>query len=77
MAVKGEILFKSSEFGDLKGPRENKSSLIYEFSHEVYLPHESAENRIQGMRRIGPFEIVKSIDRLTPQLYNILAVECF
>jgi type VI secretion system secreted protein Hcp len=74
MAVKGEVLFKSSEFGDLEGPRENKSSLIYEFSHEVYLPHESEENRIQGMRRIGPFEIVKSIDRLTPQLYNILAV---
>lgn len=72
MAVKGEILFKTAKGGDLAGPRENKSSLIYEFSHEVYLPYEKEENRIQGSRRIRAFEIVKAIDPLTPQLYQVV-----
>ncbi|RPI68101.1 MAG: type VI secretion system tube protein Hcp [Ignavibacteriales bacterium] len=72
MAVKGEISFKSEVHGELEGPRENKTSLIYEFSHEVYLPHEREENRTQGARRIMPFEIVKYIDRTTPLLYQIV-----
>ena len=72
MAVKGEISIKTADMGELEGPRENKTSLIYEFKHEVYLPSESEENRLQGTRRITPFEIVKSIDRITPLLYNIV-----
>ncbi len=72
MAVKGEILFNSELHGELQGPRENGTSLIYEFGHEVYLPHEGEENRIQGARRIMPFEIVKYIDKVTPLLYNIV-----
>ena len=73
MAIKGEISFESELHGELEGPRENKSSLIYEFSQEVYLPQESEENRIQGMRRIMPFEVVKYIDKLTPLLYQIVS----
>ena len=72
MAIKGEILFKTEDLGELEGPRENKSSLIYEFSNEVYLPQESEENRIQGTRRFLPFEVVKYIDKITPLLYKIL-----
>lgn len=71
MAVKGEILFKTSKGGELAGPRENKSSLIYEFSHEVYLPYEKEENKVQGSRRLRAFEVVKAIDPLTPQLYQV------
>ena len=72
MAVKGEISFKSDVHGELEGPNENKTSSVWEFSHEVYLPHEDEENRIQGARRITPFEIVKFIDRTTPLLYQIV-----
>ncbi len=71
MAVKGEVLFKDASGTELTGPRENKTSLVYEFSHEVYLPFETEENRIQGSRRITAFELVKNIDSLTPQLYQI------
>lgn len=74
MAVKGEIMFKNNEGTDLKGPRENGSSLIYEFHHEVYLPYEKEENKIQGSRKITAFEIVKAIDELTPQLYQIVCL---
>ncbi|MGE5679639.1 MAG: type VI secretion system tube protein TssD [Bacillota bacterium] len=73
MAVKGEILFKNNEGTELKGPRENKTSLVYEFNHEVYLPYEKEENKIQGSRKITVFEIVKGIDELTPQLYQIVS----
>jgi type VI secretion system secreted protein Hcp len=38
----------------------------------VYLPFDKEENKIQGSRRIGAFSIVKDIDRLTPQLYDIV-----
>lgn len=71
MAVKGEVLFKDASGTELEGPRENKTSLVYEFNHEVYLPFETEENRIQGSRRMTAFELVKNIDSLTPQLYQI------
>jgi type VI secretion system Hcp family effector len=71
MAVKGEVLVKNNSGTVLKGPRENESSLVYEFSHEIYLPFEKEENRIQGSRRITAFELVKNIDALTPQLAQI------
>jgi type VI secretion system secreted protein Hcp len=72
MALAGEISFKSDVHGELEGPNENKSSSVWEFSHEVYLPHEGEENRIQGARRIMPIEIIKRIDRITPLLYQIV-----
>jgi type VI secretion system secreted protein Hcp len=74
MAVKGEILFWNHEGTQLEGPRENGSSLVFEFDHSVYLPFEQDENKIQGSRRIGAFEIVKDIDRLTPQLYEMVCM---
>lgn len=74
MAVKGEIQFWNHEGTQLEGPRENSSSLVFEFEHSVYLPYEKDENKIQGSRRIGAFEIVKDIDRLTPQLYEMVCM---
>jgi type VI secretion system secreted protein Hcp len=72
MAVKGEILIKNHEGNELKGPRENGTSLVFEFNHEVYLPYEKEQNKIQGSRKITAFEVVKEIDQLTPQLYQIV-----
>jgi len=72
MAIKGEINIKNHEGTELKGPRENGSSLIYEFNHEVYLPYEKEESNITGARKIRAFNIVKGIDKLTPQLYQIV-----
>jgi len=72
MAVKGEITIKNHEGNQLEGPRENSSSLVFEFDHKVYLPFDSEENKIQGSRRISAFSIVKDIDKLTPQLYDIV-----
>ena len=73
MAIKGEISIKTAQIGELQGPRDNKTSLIYELKHEVSLPSDSEGNVIQGTRRISLFEIVKSIDRITPLLYNIVS----
>jgi type VI secretion system secreted protein Hcp len=72
MAVKGEVLIQNHEGTVLEGPRENKSSLVYEFEHTVYLPYEKEENKIQGSRKITAYELVKGIDRLTPQLYQMV-----
>jgi type VI secretion system secreted protein Hcp len=72
MAVKGEIIIKNHEGNELEGPRENNSSLVFDFSHNVYLPFDKEENKIQGSRRITEFSIIKDIDKLTPQLYDIV-----
>jgi len=72
MAVKGEILIKNHEGNPLEGEREDGSSFIFEFNHDVYLPYDKEQNKIQGSRRISSFEIVKDIDKLTPLLYDIV-----
>jgi len=72
MAVKGEIIIKNHEGNDLEGPRENNSSLVFDFNHTVYLPFDKEQNKIQGSRRISEFSIIKDIDQLTPQLYDIV-----
>lgn len=72
MAVKGELLVTNHEGSQLEGPRENGSSLVFEFEHDVYLPYDNEENKIQGSRRISSFSITKDIDKLTPQLYDIV-----
>lgn len=74
MAVKGEIIITNHEGTALEGPRENGSSLVFEFDHSVYLPYDSEENKIQGSRRVGAFTVVKDIDRLTPQLYEMVCL---
>jgi type VI secretion system secreted protein Hcp len=71
MAVKGEVLFQDAGGTVLAGPRENETCLVYEFNHEVYLPYETEENRIQGSRRVTAYELVKNIDKVTPQLYQM------
>lgn len=74
MAVKGEIQVFNHEGTQLEGPRENGSSLVFEFEHSVYLPFDQEENKIQGSRRIGAFTLTKDIDRLTPQLYEMVCL---
>ncbi|MGE5795385.1 MAG: type VI secretion system tube protein TssD [Ignavibacteria bacterium] len=71
MAVKGTIQFKDGEGNDLKGPREDGSSLILDFSFGVTLPFD-AQGKIQGQRSVMPFTITKEIDQLTPQLAQII-----
>lgn len=73
MAVKGELIIKNHEGNQLEGPRGDGSCLIFEFNHEVYLPFDKEENKIQGARRISAFSILKDIDKLTPQLYDIVS----
>ena len=72
MAVKGEIIIKNHEGNELEGPRENHSSLVFDFNHTVFLPFDKEQNKIQGSRRISEFSIIKDIDQLTPQLYDIV-----
>ena len=74
MAVKGEMQVWNHENTQLEGPRENGSSMVFEFNHQVYLPFDKEENKIQGSRRIGAFDLVKDIDRLTPQLYEMVCL---
>ena len=74
MAMKGEITVQNHEGTQLEGPRENGSSLVFEFDHQVYLPFDKEENRVQGSRRIGAFTVIKDIDKLTPQLYEMVCL---
>jgi len=72
--MKGEITVQNHEGTALEGPRENGSSLVFEFDHNVYLPFDQEENRVQGSRRIGAFTVIKDIDKLTPQLYEMVCL---
>ncbi len=74
MACKGVVLVFNHEGTQLEGPREDKSSAVFEFEHEVYLPFDKDDNKIQGSRRISAFTITKEIDKLTPQLYEIVCL---
>jgi type VI secretion system secreted protein Hcp len=69
MAFKGELYIEGPE-GELEGPRENKSSNVYAFNHEVYLPFDTEQNIPQGSRRLTAFNLTKDIDKLTPTLYQ-------
>lgn len=69
MAFKGEVLFEGPD-GELEGPRENSTSLIYEFNHRVYLPYDMETNTVQGSRRLSAFKLTKDIDKITPILYQ-------
>ena len=72
MAMKGELTVKNHEGTQLEGPRENGSSLVFEYEHKVYLPFDTEENKIQGSRRVGAFTLMKDVDKLTPQLYEMV-----
>src|SRR4030042_3920824 len=69
MAFKGELYIEGPD-GPLEGPRDNGTSLIYEFNHEVYLPYDMETNRVQGSRRLSSFSLTKDIDKITPILYQ-------
>jgi type VI secretion system secreted protein Hcp len=74
MAMKGELTVTNHEGTALQGPRENGSSLVFQYDHKVYLPFDTEENKIQGSRRIGSFTITKDVDQLTPQLYEMVCL---
>ncbi|MGE5811953.1 MAG: type VI secretion system tube protein TssD [Ignavibacteria bacterium] len=69
MAVKGIILMKDADGNDLKGPREDGSSLVLDFTFNAQVPHDS-HGKIQGQRRVLPFSVTKEIDQLTPQIFK-------
>lgn len=69
MAFKGEVYVEGPD-GALEGPRENGTSLVYEYNHEVYLPYEMETNTVQGSRRITAFSLTKDVDKITPILYQ-------
>ena len=69
MAFKGELLVEGPD-GELEGPRENGTSMVYEYNHEVYLPFEMETNTVQGSRRITAFSLTKDVDKITPILYQ-------
>lgn len=72
MPMKGELYVYNHDGTQLEGPRGNKSSEIFEYSHEVYLPYDRENLKIQGSRRLTAFSVTKEIDKLTPQLYEIV-----
>ncbi len=74
MAMKGELTVKNHEGTQLEGPRENGSSLVFEYNHQVYLPFDAEENKIQGSRRIAAFTLIKDVDQLSPQLYEMVCL---
>jgi len=72
MPVKGKLFVKNHEGNQLEGPQEDLSSFIFEYDHQVYLPTDVEDSRVQGTRRISVFSVVKDVDKLTPQLYDIV-----
>lgn len=69
MAFKGEVFFEGPD-GELQGPRENGTSLVFEFNHKVYLPYDVETNTVQGSRRLSAFSLTKEIDNVTPILFQ-------
>jgi type VI secretion system secreted protein Hcp len=74
MAVKGEVQFWDKDGTQLEGPRANQNSVFHEFHHEVYVPMDKEDNSIKGSRRIGEFSVIKEMDKLSPQLMQILCM---
>ncbi|MEE9430001.1 MAG: type VI secretion system tube protein TssD [Melioribacteraceae bacterium] len=69
MSVKGEI-FITANGSEIEGPRDNNSSLIFEFNHKIHKPLEAGSGAITGHTEYSPFSVVKDIDQMTPQLYQ-------
>jgi type VI secretion system secreted protein Hcp len=72
MPCRGDIFIKNHEGSELEGSSADKSSPIFEYSHKVRIPFDPETNRVQGIRRLSGFQITKDIDRLTPQLYDMV-----
>jgi type VI secretion system secreted protein Hcp len=72
MPMFGELLVKNHEGTLLEGPRgDTKCSMVCEFNHKVYRPFDAETNQLEGTRRLTAFTVIKEIDKLTPQLYEI------
>lgn len=67
MSVKGEIVITANG-SVLEGPRENNSSLIFEFNNKLYFPPN--DDGMLGDKVMSVFSIVKDIDKMTPLLYR-------
>lgn len=72
MPVRGRVLVKNHEGNLLEGPQPDKSSFIFEYDHRVYMPADIEEGKVQGTRKITMFSVTKDVDKLTPQLYDIV-----
>ncbi|MGH7596590.1 MAG: type VI secretion system tube protein TssD [bacterium] len=72
MPMFGELLVQNHEGTQLEGPRgDSKCSMICEFSQRVFRPYDVETAKLEGVRRLTPFVVIKEIDKLTPQLYEI------
>ena len=69
MPVKGEI-FITADGSVIEGPRDNNSSLIFEFKNKLHFPFN--DDGMLGDKEMSLFSIVKDIDKITPQLYKIV-----
>ncbi|MCX6151858.1 MAG: type VI secretion system tube protein TssD [Ignavibacteriales bacterium] len=72
MAVKGEVIFSDDGGSEMPGPRANKSCMVFGFSQQCSLSYQKGSSTPSGSRTYEQFEIVKSIDKLTPLLWKAL-----
>ena len=71
-SLRGELKLWDESGNQIQGPREDHSSLIWNFSHKVYIPYDPENHNIQGNRRIMAFELTKPLDKVQPQLMQAL-----
>jgi type VI secretion system secreted protein Hcp len=71
-ATQGEITGAGSWPGEdvIKG--HEKETLVYQFSHEVLSPRDTATGQATGKRQHKPIRFVKRKDKASPQLYQAL-----
>ncbi len=76
MARPGFISFTSSAQGALAGPEKQLTrdglSHVLSFSHGVDLPSADDSRVLGGQPMHRPIEVVKPLDRVSPQLYQAL-----
>jgi type VI secretion system Hcp family effector len=72
MAVKGEVIFYDDGGKEMEGPRDNKSSTIFSFSQKCTMPMQKGSSIPSGSRTYEQFEVVKSIDKITPLIWKAL-----
>ena len=67
MAIRGEVKFKG-----IKGPREDESSVIYAFNQKCSLSMDKYTGTPTSSRAYEQFEVLKEINRSTPELWKAL-----
>ncbi len=68
MAVRGVV-----QFDEIKGPREDDTSTIYEFSITGQMPRNKLTGVPTGSRFYDEFSVVKEIDRSTPEIWKAMS----